>query len=142
MNIIGDWKIKKVLSFGDSGMCYKPAEEVAAENPDMASLLGLILRFYEDGTYISMMPLPEGIDIEEAKKEIAEKGGDGPILIDDRYFADKPKEWKEEDGVVKYNTGGNGTILDKPVDPWVPVEFDEDGLFSYLGLYKLGKVED
>ena len=139
-NLIGDWKVKKVLSFGDDGMKYIPVEEAIEKDPENSQMAAnMILRFADDGKYYTMCAIPEGADIEEVREHVSKNGG---AIIDDRYFADKPKKWKEIDGVVKYDSGEHGTIFDQPVDPWKEFSFDEEGLLTFMAMFKFEKVEE
>ena len=85
------------------GICYSSVTEIT-----------------EDGQLTMGMQLPPEA-IEDAKAQGAPVTEDGMIVAEQH-------EWKEENGELFYNTGDECEIDGEAVDPWIKIEFDEDGL--------------
>ena len=128
MSIIGKWKVKKLGLFDiesgwkmvsvDELMGMEETEEVI-QAKEMSETTMVVS---EDGTIsIRIVPSPETIAEAKAEGEEIPLNEDGTVSLQDF-------EWKEENGELFYNTGDECEIDGEVVDPWIKIEFDEDGL--------------
>lgn len=130
MDILGTWKIHKVGLFDmDEGMVLKTAEELMAmeENEDVLQAREMIavstLYVTEEAMELRMvMPQHAINEAEEAGEEIP-FNEDGSVTV-------QAFPLKEENGTVFYNTGDEGSFDGEELNPWQPVELDEDGCFT------------
>lgn len=126
MNILGKWTLKGIKVPAENGMTYYHKNEVPEEYQEgLAEAAATDLEFLEDGTY-NMIQKAEGELAEIAKAE-------GYEIREDGYVVALTAKWEDRDGVIYYDTGAEGTVLDEEIDPFMPLEFDEDGCmwFNY-----------
>ncbi len=139
MKYIGKWKIHSCMTFDEEkGMVFKPLDEIIASDPDdgsMAQMKATVIEFTENGEVLTLMPIPEGTPPEAI--EAARASG---MEITDKGAVLGRAPWKEEDGVIKFDSGVTGEVLGEKADPWVAVEEDENGLISYATM-KLERAE-
>lgn len=128
MNIVGKYKVKKLGLFDvESGWKMVSVDELMGmeETEDVIQakeMAETTMVISEDGTIsIRLVPSPETIAESEAEGEEIPLNEDGTISLQDF-------EWKEENGELFYNTGDECEIDGETVDPWIKMEFDEDGL--------------
>ena len=128
MNIVGKYKVKKLGLFDiesgwkmvsvDELMGMEETEEVI-QAKEMSETTMVVS---EDGTIsIRIVPSPETIAEAKVEGEEIPLNEDGTVSLQDF-------EWKEENGELFYNTGDECEIDGEAVDPWIKIEFDEDGL--------------
>ena len=123
MNIVGKWKVKKIMHFaGDEPKLITidefnaiPEEQRDEEQAQMASL---VLDITEDGKLTMMIPIPTEA-IEEARAEGAEVTDDGYVIAD-------KFEWLKRDDEYFCLNESMGT------DP-MPLNFDDDGGLEFMG---------
>lgn len=126
MNIIGKWTLKGIQVPTESGMTYYSKADVPEEYQEgLAEAAATDLEFLEDGTY-NMIQKVEGELAEQAREE-------GMEVREDGYVVAFTAKWEDRDGTIFYDTGAEGEILDEEVDPFMPLEFDENGCmwFNY-----------
>ena len=121
MSIIGTWKVKKIMSFGEYGAKLITMDEFDAlpeKDEEMAQMASSILRITENGVIQMLIPIPAEV-IEEAKKE-------GAPLTDDGFIIADTFEWYERDGKFFCSNESMGT------DP-MPLNLDADGGLEFMG---------
>ncbi len=131
VDVLGFWKIKKVMMLGDDNEDpWKIAEDVLASDSldrDMRQFLEGRFLFDEDGKVKVLVPLPEGVTQEEVDQAVAqgivELYGDD-LMVGGAYL------WKAEDGKVFVDSGFKGKEHD-----WCEVT-ETDGMLDFL-TYKL-----
>ncbi|MBR6916307.1 MAG: hypothetical protein IKN36_08100, partial [Clostridia bacterium] len=66
MDIIGKWKVNKVLQMGDAGSEWRTRDEVKDIEPkDVDEMFRMMMVFEEGGKAYSVMQIPEGVSQEE-----------------------------------------------------------------------------
>ncbi len=128
MNIVGRWKVVKVAVLGeDFKMKLVTENELNSITDDESykQLISAVIEFTADNKVLTLAPIPED-KLEEAKAE-------GVTITDDGYCVMDESDWKEENGRCFYNTGNKGTILDEEIDPYMPLEVDEEGCMLFSG---------
>lgn len=131
MNIIGKWNVVKIAVLDeDFNLKMVTADELNAmpENPEMEeykTLTSAVIEFTPDNKVLTLVPIPAD-QLEEAKKE-------GIAITDDGYCVMDQTDWKEENGKYFYNTGNQGTVLEEEIDPYMPLEVDEEGCMLFSG---------
>lgn len=138
MNIIGKWKIIKILIMTkdfDRLMCpideikNNVSEDMLSDYLDMASTE---LEFLPDGTMNTIRCLTD-----EQAKQAAEEGIE---LVDGNKFVEST-EWKEENGEYFYYSGNQGEIMGEAVSPYEKLTFDENGCLKFgSGFMLLEKI--
>ena len=139
MNVAGVWKIKSAQQFDAATMklVEKNVEDILADTSiadDEKQMLHAKFVFKDDGFVYTALPVPEGTPQEEIDEYLAS----GEAWMVDGMLGIERREWKEEDGKVKFNTGTKGEVLGEAIDPWMEIKENEDGsikLFTY-GLVK------
>ena len=133
MDIIGTWKVNKVLQMGDDGFEWRTKEEVKDVEPDDAfQMFRMMMVFEEGGKAYAVMPIPEGVPQEEIDAAVAE----GKVkLRGDGMAAVGESEWREEAGKFFYKTSTKGEILGEEIDPWVELKEVEDGFELMFSRY-------
>ena len=129
MDIIGKWKVNKVLQMGDAGSEWRTRDEVKDVEPeDVDEMFRMMMVFEEGGRAYSVMQIPEGVSREEIDAAVAEGEiklcGDGLIALDE-------SEWREQDGKIFYKTSVRGEIFGEEVDPWTELK-EADGGFELM----------
>lgn len=123
-DFLGKWKLKGINIPTENGFEFYTKDtlpEEYTENYDEANQF--LLEFLEDGTFNV---------IAEAVGEYAQMAKDEGIEIrEDGFIVVLPATWENRDGVVYYDTGAEGEIMDEEVDPFVPLEFTDDGCILY-----------
>ena len=129
MDIMGTWKVNKVLQMGDDGFEWRTKEEVKDVEPDDAfQMFRMMMVFEEGGKAYSVMPIPEGVSKEELDAAVAA----GEVsLCGDGLLSLGESEWREEDGKVFYKTSMKGEILGDEIDPWTELK-EVDGGFELM----------
>ena len=140
MNVLGTWKIKtaQTLDRETFNMVEKSVEDILADESidnDEKKMLACKFIFKDDGYVYTAMPIPEDMPQEEIDEYI--NSGEGWII--DGLLGFERKEWKEEDGKVKFNTGTKGEVLGEAIDPWLEITENEDGSIKY---FTYGLVKD
>ncbi len=130
MDVLGFWKIKKVMMLGHDGDPWKTVEEALSMESldrDMKQFLEGRFLFDEEGKVKVLVPLPEGVTQEEVDQAVAqgiiELYGDD-LMVGGAYL------WKAEDGKVFVDSGFKGGEHD-----WCEVT-ETDGMLDFL-IYKL-----
>ena len=138
MNIIGKWNVKKVGIFDmEEGLLMKSLDELKAmeqteeiaEALEMGSLTFMVAN--EETLKICMMVPAEAIEEARAAGEEVFLNEDGSVTVQEM-------PWKEENGELFYLTSDEGEIDGEAIDPWQPLNIDEDGLLviGVMGLEK------
>lgn len=124
MNFIGKWKLKGMNVPTENGMVLYTRDTIPEEFKETyEEAAACELEFLEDGTY-NMIQKVEGELAEQAKAE-------GMEIRDDGYVVALTAKWEDRDGTIYYDTGAEGTILDEEIDPFEPLEINEDGCLLY-----------
>lgn len=124
MNIIGRWKLKGINIPTENGMMFCTKENIPEEYSDTyTEAESMVLEFLEDGTY-NVIQKVEGELAKQAKAEGMEISPDG-------YAVALSATWEDRNGTIYYDCGAEGTVLDEEVDPFLPLEFTEDGCIWY-----------
>lgn len=124
MNIIGKWKLKGMNIPTENGMMFCTKENIPEEYSDTyTEAESMELAFLEDGTY-NVIQKVEGELAEQAKAEGMEISPDG-------YAVALSATWEDRNGTIYYDCGAEGTVLDEEIDPFLPLEFTEDGCIWY-----------
>lgn len=121
MSIVGNWKVKKIMSFDENGPKLITMDEFEAlqeKDEEMTQMASSVLDVTEDGKLTMMISIPKEA-IEEAKAEGAEVTDDG-FVIADRF------EWLKKDNEYFCLNESMGT------DP-MPLSIDEEGGLSFMG---------
>ena len=139
MKYLGRWRIHSCMSFDEeNGVVYKALDEMLEQDPaddTAAQMKNTVIEFTEDGSILTLMRIPEGTPQEALDQARAS----GMVILDDGFAVLESKQWKEEDGQVKFDSGIQGEIMGEKADPWVPVSEDGDGLLVYLTM-KLERI--
>lgn len=131
MNIVGTWKLYRMMSRDDElNIVWKTKDEMLASlepGDDMAMILNSLTVFNEDGTVLSVAPIPDNvpkemIDAAVAAGEVKLYGGNMFIL--------EQKAWKEEDGKLMFDTGVKGEVFGEAVSTWVEIIELEGGVIE------------
>ena len=121
MSIIGNWKVKKIMSFDENGpklITMAEFEALPEKDEEMAQMASSHLRIADDGVLQMLLPIPAEA-IEAAKEEGATVTDDGFVLAD-------TFEWLERDGDYFCLNESMGT------DP-MPLKIDEEGGIEFMG---------
>lgn len=116
MNLIGTWKVKKVMTFTEDGpvhITYQEFLDSGAEDGDVAQMFATLLEIGEDGAMNLYMQLPEEV-IAEAKAEGAPVDENGRLLAE-------AYQWTQNGDVISYTVDDCEVIL----------ELDEEGLLKF-----------
>lgn len=134
MDLIGRWTLKGINVPTENGMAYYTKETLPEEYEESyAEAAAFDLEFLEDGTY-NMIGKAEGELAEQAKEA-------GIEIREDGYVVAMSATWEDRDGILYYDSGAEGTVLDEEIDPFVPAEFDENGCLLYnFGMLVYEKV--
>ena len=119
MNVIGKWKIAAALTVNDDfEQIWKTVEEMAADpevDPFDLQMFESVIIFGEDGIIRTAVKIPEDTPQEEIDAAI--ESGECE-LYEPGFMIVEKREWKEENGKIRYNTGIEGEILGEETDPW------------------------
>ena len=133
----GKWIVKEIGVFDiEEGLKMTPAAEILASDDPMMDeykqMACAVLVLSEDGTANTYVNLPEEI-LEQAKAEGASVTEYG-ILVES-------KELKVENGEFFINTGDSGEVCGEAIDPFVKLELDADGCFTFAGMFRYTKAD-
>lgn len=125
MELIGKWKIKKILCITENGMELIAPEDIPeTEDYDESRLMcQSIFDFRPDGIAY-MLLTPEQFAQRDTDEE--------PTLLDGMAIVEQ-HPWKEENGEYYYHTGVEGEAGGEPVDPYEKLVPDDDGCLSIIG---------
>lgn len=136
MDIVGKWKIYQMFADGGDRLVLKPLDELIAaadnesEKEELLNLGRMITEYTADGKVLVMAPIPDGVSQEEIDEAVA--SGQIQLTEDKKFFIDgKILDWKTEDGVIKINTGMEGTIMGEAADPYSAIEVIDDDHFQF-----------
>ena len=140
MNLVGIWKVKEALTFGEDGGKWLSVQE-CMDNEEMSdetkSFLSGRFVFEPDGSFKIVMDIPEAVPQEEIDRAAAA----GQVrLFDSRSMIVEEHPWKEEDGKYYYDSGIQGEVLGEPVSSWMEIQETEDGIEWMT--YRLVKAEE
>lgn len=136
MDVLGTWKIKSAQTFDAATMklVERNAEDILAdESIDSSDKKMLVSKFIfkDDGFVYTAFPITDDMPKEEIDEYIAS----GEAWLVDGMLGIERKEWKEEDGKIKFNSGTKGEVMGEAIDPWMEITENEDGsikLFTYV----------
>ena len=133
MDVVGLWKIKAAMQWDEKamGLVQKNVEDILADpNLDGGDKKMLYVKFLftEDGWVKTLMDIPEDMP----KEELDELVDSGEFELHDDKLVLEKKEWKEEDGKVKFNSGTKGEVLGEAVDPWTEITENADGSIRFI----------
>ena len=151
--ITGLYSVEKMASFINEELDYFTIDQVRAElerqieagdttEEDAAEILMAFdtrIEFKENGDVITWSKAPEGYPEEEIKAALEE----GEFLdYKDGYIAVEKSEWKEEDGVIVYDSKEQIEIGGEEQSPWLELKYDDDGLMIFgHGMMLLKKID-
>lgn len=154
MGIIGTYRPCSFAIFTEEGLKMGSPEEyvenILARCPEehkehqksqTLMMVGSLLKICEDGKIHQYMPLPTGVTKEQLDEAIAS----GEIVLSDMegyFICDEPRDWKEEDGVYKYDTGSERVVLGENLSPWDDLKFDGSHITMSEGFVVYEKIED
>lgn len=121
MSIIGNWKVKKIMSFGENGpelITISEFEAIPEKDEEMVQMAASVLKITEDGVIQMLIAIPPEA-VEEAKAQGAPVTDDG-FIITDKF------EWLERDGEYYCLNESMGT------DP-MPLKIDGEGGLEFMG---------
>ncbi len=133
MEILGVWKIKTAQTFDAATMklVEKNVEDILADtsiSDDDKQMLNAKFIFKDDGFVYTTLPIPEDMPQEEIDEYIAS----GEAWIVDGMLGIERKEWKEEDGKFRFNSGTKGEVLGEAIDPWMDIAVNDDGSIKFF----------
>ena len=133
MEILGTWKIKTAQTFDAATMklVEKNVEDILADtsiSDDDKQMLNAKFIFKDDGFVYTTLPIPEDMPQEEIDEYIAS----GEAWIVDGMLGIERKEWKEEDGKFRFNSGTKGEVLGEAIDPWMDIAVNDDGSIKFF----------
>ena len=137
MNIIGQWKIKKLGTFDEElNFSLLPVEEAIkmemwAENPGMAEA---IYEFTPDGKMELNIPIPEGVTKEDIEEEGLEIKEGNRVVVE-------TKNWKEENGEFLYDSEEHREVCGEILSPWDKIEINGNIATIYNGDTAMYEVE-
>lgn len=131
MDISGKWKIKELLSSDESSPdgVWKTKDQLTDE--EELQSINIIMDFKNDGTIEMLLPIPDGVSLEELKKE--------KIPIRGNMCLIEKRKWKNDKGINKYDSGISGDILGTEIDPWK--EISENGDMIEMEVYRLIRAD-
>lgn len=141
MNIVGLWKIRTAAQFDAATMKLvdKNVEDILADesidSSDKKMLYAKFL-FTEDGWVKTLFPIPDDMP----KEELDEMLASGEFELFENSLVIEKKAWKEEGGVVKFDSGTKGEVMGEAIDPWMEIKENEDGSIKFM-TYSLVKDE-
>ena len=141
MKFAGLWKIKAAEQFDAAALklVEKPVEDILADeslDDGEKKMLHAKFLFTEDGWVKTLFPIPEDMP----KEEIDEMLASGEFELFENSLVIEKKAVKEEDGVVKFDSGTKGEVMGEAVDPWVEIKENDDGSIKFF-TYTLVKAE-
>ena len=125
MELMGKWKIKKILCMTENGMELLAAEEIPeTEDYDSYRIMSAaIYDFRPDGIEYTLLT-PEQFEQMDTGEELT-------LLDGMAVFEQHP--WKEENGEFYLHTGEEGDICGEPVDPYEKLVPDDEGCLPIIG---------
>lgn len=151
MSFIGKWKVQEVGVFGAQGFTFCSVEEylnmplqfadpsvpesVELELEERRKNISTAIAVREDGSYATLMPIPEGIPKEDVDSAVAS----GDIILIEGMIALEVREWELRDGEFYHNTGDTGEIMGEAIDGWMKADY-KDGLLQ-MGMFKYKRVD-
>ena len=133
MDALGVWKIRNAQQFDAATMKLvdKNVDDILADTripEDDKQMLRAKFIFKDDGYVYTALPVPE----EMPQEEIDEYLASGEAWLVDGLLGVERKEWKEEDGKVKFNSGTKGEVLGEAIDPWMEIKENDDGSIKFF----------
>ena len=133
MDVIGVWKIKSAQQFDAATMKLvdKNVDDILADesiDDGEKQMLRAKFIFKDDGFVYTALPIPEGMP----QDEIDEYLESGEAWLVDGLLAIERKEWKDDGGVVKFNSGTKGEVLGEAIDPWMAIKQNDDGSIKFF----------
>lgn len=135
MNIIGKWKVKKVICPTENGIEFRDVTDIPddEENEELRQLARFIIEFKADGTVDTLIP----VDVEALTEENCEQmRAEGHEIIDGLVKIESTT-WEERNGVPYYNTGANGEFMGEEVDSFAKIEFEGENMLFNGGMILL-----
>lgn len=133
MNVVGLWKIKTAQTFDAATMklVEKNVEDILADtsiDDSEKKMLACKFIFKDDGFVYTAFPIPDDMPKEEIDEYIA--SGEGWLV--DGMLGIERKEWKEEDGKFRFNSGTKGEVMGEAIDPWMEIKQNDDGSIKFF----------
>lgn len=145
MNIIGKWKLCGIETYVDGGVSklltpeeylnapmppyIKTDADVEHEKQQREMMSSTLLSVDDDGLIYSLMPVPAGITKEQLDSAVAA----GAFKVKDGLMVIETFEWKEENGVLQFDSKIQGEVLGEKVSPWRQL-LDEEGNINLQGM--------
>ena len=154
MSIVGYYRPCSFAIFGEDGLKMGTKEEYIEnarkhwspdeaehEEQQMMMLVNAIVDVNEDGKIYNYFPIPANTPQEELDKAIAQ--GYAKLAPVEGYMCfDKPFDWKEEDGVFKYDTREHRELMGEMLSSWDDLKFDGKTITMSSGLAVYEKIEE
>ncbi|MBR6044100.1 MAG: hypothetical protein IKP47_00545 [Ruminococcus sp.] len=141
MDIRGTWNLYRLMTRDENlNIIWKSVEEYLADpNIDDDFKKGVDgNQLVIDDEFINFLAkIPEGVSQEEIDEALA--SGELKLFSDNLMLVEK-KGWKDDNGVLKFDTGAKGEVMGEPIDPWSPIKFTDDGLIELM-VYRYKKAD-
>ena len=125
MELMGKWKIKKVLCMTENGMELMAAEDIPeTEDYDNYRIMSQAIYDFRPDGIAYMLLTPEQFAQMDTGEELT--------LLDGMAIVEQ-HPWKEENGEFYYHTGEEGEIDGEPIDPYEKLVLDDDGCLPIIG---------
>lgn len=125
MELIGKWKIKKILCITENGMDMIAPEELpeTEDYDDYRIMCRAIFDFNADGMVYQLLT-PEDFALRDTGEE---------LRLHDGMAVAEEHPWKKEGDTYFCHTGVEGDIGGEEIDPYEALELDEDGCLPMMG---------
>lgn len=156
MSIVGKYRPCSFAIFTENGLKMGTKEEYIENarkhfpaDPDEAKheegqimmLVNAILEVCEDGKIYPYFQIPATASKEDIEKAVA--AGEIKLASIEGYMCvDKPYDWKEEDGVYKYDTRETREVMGEKLSSWDDLKFDGKTITMSSGLSVYEKIEE
>lgn len=154
MSIIGKYRPCGFAIFSEEGLKMGTKEEyienikkhsspetMEREVQQAMMIVDMIMDVAEDGKIYSYYKIPETASKEEIDAAVA--AGEVVMAPIEGYMCvDKPYDWKEEDGVYKYDTRQYREVMGEQLSAWDDLKFDGKTITMSSGMSILEKIEE
>lgn len=134
-DVLGAWQIKSVETFdlvdGKPQRVTMTRDDLLNHEDKDYRFIGVSdYIFKEDGSFETLMPLPEGISIDDLDEDEKACIKDGLYLIDS-------KQWIEKDGVIYIDSEQHREILGEVLSSLDSIEMNEDGSITLKSTFPM-----
>lgn len=134
-DVLGAWQIKSVETFdlvdGKPQRVTMTREDLLNHEDKNYRFIGVSdYIFKEDGSFETLMPLPEGISIDDLDE-------DEKACIKDGLYLIESKQWIEKDGVIYIDSEQHREILGEVLSSLDSIEMNEDGSITLKSTFPM-----